>query len=52
MRLKESDGREDIEDLARIKEDLGTGRQQLFLRCMVIATAILVLIGAVVALML
>jgi len=52
MRLRESGGREDLEDLARVRDDLSARRQHLFLRCLVIAAALLVLIATLAALLL
>jgi len=51
MSLKQSDGREDMQDLERIREDIGSRGTALFLRCLVIAAAILVLICAAIALL-
>ena len=51
MSLKRSGGREDMQDLERMREDIGVKGGNLFLRCLVIAAALLTLICAAVALL-
>lgn len=43
MRLKRSGGREDMADLAHIRDELDHRRSHLFLRCLIIATALVVI---------